>query len=361
MTYDYFNPNSMNPGNGWKPDGFLGGMLYGQDRSRYESMMNLQAQMEQERLAQQRMQTETYRNTDYASSQARGGQMTSEAQLAGQMANTRRNNPNYAPSIVEGDIGKAQEQSAAGKLAQGTVAGKIDVQNAKSRIQQWDVAADMLQRSGATSPMMAQGQWQQIKQTLPKEVQGMFPDAYDPSVPGRIKEFVKAADTHISNHVRELEKTRAGHETAIPVAQIHGAAQVEAARVRAQARIKTLLENFTAAKTESQMMMYGEMIKADPEVEPAVIKQVEAGMAMAKKIFAERQAKGGIDFKDPTGGQAPLVQGILDRLNSDTQSPYGGKMNIPGAGEVTVIGKNPDGSIRFKAANGRTGTYRPNK
>lgn len=40
--YNYINPEGMRPENGWKPTGFLGGMLYGADRKRYEDQASLQ-------------------------------------------------------------------------------------------------------------------------------------------------------------------------------------------------------------------------------------------------------------------------------------------------------------------------------
>src|SRR3990167_10217590 len=58
---DYLNPTSIRPEYGWKPQGFLGGMNYAEDRQRYRDVASLQDYMMRNEAAKSGMELEEYR------------------------------------------------------------------------------------------------------------------------------------------------------------------------------------------------------------------------------------------------------------------------------------------------------------
>ena len=60
-TNDYINPTSIRPAYGWKPEGFLGGMNYAEDRQRYRDVASLQDYMMRNEAAKSGMELEEYR------------------------------------------------------------------------------------------------------------------------------------------------------------------------------------------------------------------------------------------------------------------------------------------------------------
>src|SRR3990167_2768216 len=57
---DYLNPTSIRPEYGWKPQGFLGGMNYAEDRQRYRDVSSLQDYMMKNQAAKSGMELSDY-------------------------------------------------------------------------------------------------------------------------------------------------------------------------------------------------------------------------------------------------------------------------------------------------------------
>jgi hypothetical protein len=237
-----------------------------------------------------------------------------------------------------------------------TAPGEIGATNSGNFLKTLENGARSLEFTGAQSPMMADATYQQIYSSMPEQYRSLFPQRYDPSVPQRmnaLSQILRNSPEH--DRAVNLEETR-GRNTWINTI-LQGANSRATASIRLGSK-RTLIEEFNRAKNAEKLTL-GPQLLADPDVPDAEKAKIQAAYQAAIRAESERLGRGGIDFNDPTNPGA-VAQGIRGRLGADgPQAPFGGKMNIPGVGEVQVLSKNPDGSIRFQAPNGRTGTYRP--
>lgn len=108
---NYMNASSLNPGTGYKPTGFLGGMVYGDDMAKFQQQYDLQHLMQQMEAQKQAGQLQDYEA-------ARPSAL--KATIAG----------NNATADTVGDLkrGEADSSRAAGDLAMKTLESHIKAQ-----------------------------------------------------------------------------------------------------------------------------------------------------------------------------------------------------------------------------------------
>lgn len=352
----YFNIDSLRP-QMWPGSAGLAGMMAYKDRANYDQAVGLQQLLNQQKAQEFFNEAPTRAVQDKAKGmQALVQGSTDVAKLA---------NPDYLPSAVQGDIGKNQQAAAQGKVATGTADTDIATKNSDNVSKTFSDLVSNMEVVGKASPMYAQAMWGSFKKSLPaNHPLQQLPDTWSP----QLQEQLSGAMQNSIKQRQAMSLQTSKNESSEKIAAGHDRAMVQAAQLRASARVKSLVEQFQAAKTPEQMIFTGQMILNDTDVDEPTKKMVQQGVMAAARTLAQRNAKGQIDFANPTGGTGSIESDYFNRLmglqspqggpQSQPQAPFGGKMSIPGVGDVEILGKNPDGSIKFRAANGRTGTYR---
>lgn len=267
------------------------------------------------------------------------------------------NRPAFLEAMSQGQMGDAYSKFAKGTTDMATMGTGIDATNAANTTNALTQTVQQLRAQAAFSPMMAQANYQTFRAKLPPQVQQFMPTMYDPeSVENAVKVF-----TDTPQHRGQMEVEKLKSDTALKVGQGNNAATVEAAKYRAGARIKDLFDQFQSAKTPEQMLFVGQMILNSDEADERTKAMVRKGTETAARIIAQKNSKGSIDFNNPTGGTGGIENDYWQRLlgGPNAPGPTQGNTVIPGVGQVEVLQQNPDGSIKFRAPNGRTGTYKP--
>lgn len=325
MFNDYFNPNAAKPQGGYQPGPATGALDYGRDRATYEQMMGLQQMLMNEHLKQQSMQNQAFSNNELASSGARGQAQIAQSGAERGVNLARMANPQYAPSMVRGDIGKANEQEAQGRLAQGTVDSKIDVEKAQGLVKQWDAAAQHLEYAGATSPLAGQKQWDQIRAGLPKGLQDRFSPDYTPDTPKQMRAFVQAAQNNLAERrkLAEIKATGQWHQT---VGSEHNTSNERVAQIRADAQKRDTINSFQrAVATGNEFAIYttGKLILET--VDDLTTQQrtaIEHAVNASEAGYAARRAAGqqGIgDIRRPGSTQQRIQESLRGNAGGGLQ------------------------------------------
>lgn len=212
MLNNYFNPQGMDPGVGWKPSGALGGMLYADREAKYQDAVSLQdamarisTQMEQEKL-------NTYRADEGVRSAERPAKISGFG-VDTALNNQRLGSPDFAPAMVRGQIGEAGTKEAKGKFDLGTSQSNIDSTNLSNVLKGMEAAGRQLEMYNASNPMMGELEYKAFLEKVPAGVRRMFPDSYGPGVNEAIKR-ISSAITNSPEHRREMEKVNAQADTA---------------------------------------------------------------------------------------------------------------------------------------------------
>lgn len=203
MLNNYFNPQGMDPGVGWKPTGALGGMIYGDRERKYEDAVSLQdamarisTQMEQEKL-------NTYRADDPVRGAERGAKISGFG-VDEMLSREKLGNKDYAPAFVRGEIGKADEQYAKGTTAKGTMQSGIDATNLKNVVSGLESAGRQLELMVAANPIMGEMEYKAFLERVPAGVKNMFPAQYSPEV-GKTIQRISNAIKDSPEHRRTME------------------------------------------------------------------------------------------------------------------------------------------------------------
>jgi hypothetical protein len=264
----------------------------------------------------------------------------SKSRREGTYADLEVNTPGHLPALLAGQRANAGKQVLEHRFIEQTQPGKINQTNAEQDLSAFSTQLQRIQALGrAAGPLMAQGEYQRLFQNAPEEMKKFLPSMYDA---GSIEETLSLlAQTPQHRGAMALEKERGA--TARAVGAGNNAATVAAANARAASRVKTLLQQFESAKTLEQMVMYGEMILTDDSVDEPTKRQVAVGVDRAKRMFAEKMARGGLDLGNPRGGAGGIAAGVNSRLG-----PTGGGMG-PGAGGSGITPPAGSNILRFDA------------
>ncbi len=323
---NYVNPGSIRPEYDYKPSGILGGMMFAQDRSRYDQMAGLQDLMMQNQAAKSQedlIQGAPVRQAERTAALAdlpmksRGLAATTEGQELG-TAFTRATQPGAIDLTNQGNRAKAGDQRLQ-VMEQG-----IAVAKALSEL--GPLGPDAIPRLAQMGLPMDNPIVQQILNTP------------DPRQIGpRAQQALRALSEARASYRTTMDQESAQQAGALVRGERAGFWAVEVAKQRSAARIQGLLQQFQTAKTTEQMQFIGEMIMQDPEIDEGIKARVRAGVEQARRSEAAKRAQGAITlpgFPAP-GGAIPNFQQQLSPQGPN--SPVVTKRFNPNTGQLEPV------------------------
>jgi hypothetical protein len=217
---DYFNPSATRPTLDGGPMAWPGlmGFMAGEQRNQYNNFMDMQQQRSAEAL-------KAFLD-DRAKRDAQREAEIKKANLEALLASTKAKTPNYASSVVSGEIGSNKSLSAKGEIDEATAPSTISSTNAKNQLAALSSKIRQLELSGAGSAMMNNASWQQIYNTLDPELQKKLPSFYSPELKAQIDSMSKAlVETPEHRAAVELQNVKDKAENARVATIVGGANQ----------------------------------------------------------------------------------------------------------------------------------------
>jgi len=291
MPDSYFNPAATKLDLGQVPSGLAGGLMWQQNQD-YRNAMSLQDALSRAGVGEAEAKFQTYKADEplRAAERAKG---IGEADLAAQLARLRNQSPDYGPSAVRGDIGKFGTEEAAGRLALGTVGGKVGVENAGNQLKQYqtflnhlDLQEPMFQNTTpGQAPGSTQGQeaYNSFIKSLPEKAQQAFGQQYSP-------ERMKQIRAKLENSIEQANKMALGAQHnagTADVANISGWWSVEAAKARTAAQKKEAIDRFLTGDDNNKLSI-GAGLLANTDLDESVRAMVTAMMTQAKQNLAAK-------------------------------------------------------------------------
>lgn len=161
----------------------------------------------------------------------------SKSQYEGSLADARRTNPAYIPSVMAGDMGMHQQNQAKGMVDMGTAQSTVDTTNASNSLKAF---ADKLQmfratRSGVT--FMDDATYRRIVREAPAGLKNFLPAQYDEKA---IDDIINVlADTPAQRGAEQTK--RLDRESAERIGKGNNAASVRVAEINAESRLATAM------------------------------------------------------------------------------------------------------------------------
>lgn len=338
---DYFNPNSTNPTSqmqgplqGPLASGPLGGFYAGQDRQRYQQMANLQQMLVQLEERKKREEMEE----GYPQRQAERGYKTTDFQRQQQIGQQALRTPGYAPSMVGGEMGVANQNQAKGRVALGTVDSDILAGNEKNLTQvgddrykrlvtHMDTYTPALMNASPIDPN-TQNIYNQFRKGLPGPLQSKFPEQFNPAVTKTLMGFrehlvnsvpqQRAVGLQNVKDIADQKRQDSVNRTAIEVANI---------------RITNKNKSYEQLLRESKGDDYAALrivasIESDDEASPELKQRARAVGAQAQRNLAARADRGSFAPGDLNNPNA-IGDRVRDRLNPNAAAAEQ-KRYIPG-------------------------------
>lgn len=196
-------------------------------------------------------------------------------------------------------------------------------------------------------------------------------DGQDPSLVSHQLQAIRGMNPDVFKHLSDMQKTEfeqkshmertgaeiTGRET---VGTAHNAATIEAARISASGKLQHF--DVAAQAVKRQIMSANPELSEQDASDRANVELFRMSNDPNYRFSAQEaaKAKGTASLLDSLKGKgSPNVETPPIPGTTKTQSS-GSKMTIPDIGEVDVLMKNPDGSVRFRdPKSGRTGTWKP--
>ena len=158
---DYINPTAIRPDNGWKPQGFLGGMYHSRDRQRYEDVSSLQDYMMKNQAVESGGKLQDYLSDAPVRESKRLADLATNMATAGTVGDIKRN---------EVEKGKLDNQLSAGTLASKIAEAAAKASQAGDTAQMQQLAngaaiAKALAAAAGNGPGALAGVLQQLEQS----------------------------------------------------------------------------------------------------------------------------------------------------------------------------------------------------
>ena len=310
-----YNPGARQPDNGYKPSGFLGGMLYRKDRQRYDDVSSVQDYMTGLSAQDQQAKLMDYL---YAAKSRESGYDLSTA-----VNRSKLDTPGYQQSARAGEMGLNQTQAAAGAHDTTTLPGRIGatisnnettpalnrakaaeaettVQGAPGKrfsemMTYMDNAASMF-----GSDLQGQMAYQQFRQSVPPEIQRVLPEQYGPAAGERVKGIREIINR---KHNQEMEKVREQGKSQLAVAKEYGKSRLAVAATKS-GQFNSAAARFNEAVRKGNkdaIEATGKLLLASDELEP----QERAAVLDVMKNAGLR-----IDMNTAARVPAPIVPGM---------------------------------------------------
>jgi hypothetical protein len=340
MLDNYFNPQGMAPNMGWDKTGIMQAFYQPEQMRRYRDLMALQQALTQDSLRRQSAETDTYMKEEGVRSSKRGAD-TSKFGLDKQNYDVAARTSGYSESLARGEIGRQEQDAQKGEFAKATNPGNIKLAQAQQQLQMLDHAADQLQRAGTID---GQAMWKQIYSQLPPEAQRMLPEMYGPTTAARLKQFVAASNTKLSEHGRKLEEIKATGDYHIKVGQGNNTTSIEVAKIRAQEQKRDMMNSFTRAIAAGRpygVMSAGQILLDSSDLTPTERKAIERAVEQAQTAYTNELAgrqQGIGDVRNPGSTQ--------QRILGQFQRPGGQGLNV--SPTATFGGMDPNDPLGLR-------------
>jgi hypothetical protein len=219
--------------------------------------------------------------------------MVDKSQLEG--AQSRAQMP-YAEDYALGQRGDARVRQAAGDVAMGTSQREIQQKNAEALTKTFEATAQKLDYESATSPMLSAATWRETYLSLPQEVQRLLPQAYDPSIPEKLRKMSEAVKNNYA-HQRDLAKVQEQGANTEKVAGIQGQTARDVANITQTGRVDaaSIRSSGARAKVENVIADLLDKFATEGTLSPKEMQTLQ----MAQQIAYNMRAAGVANTQDP--------------------------------------------------------------
>ena len=320
-TTNYFNPQAVNPGTAFKPDGFLGGYIWGQDRERYNQLAPLQDYMAQMSAMEQMDKMKEYGLNEQVRASEREANIAknrttastigrkAEADISKVELDNQYNQGSLKDRIKQVALENAVKEGAAGqaKLKQGIQIAQMYAQASKSGPAAMAAIDQMVAQTGMQNDPMVQA----FKQ--------------NPAILGPLMQGLIEADADFQKEMAKIhERGKEDRKTE----GVRGANQLAVARERQSSREKSLKQMLLSAKTPAERKDVASIILAEPEVDPALRRMAQAALSSAVNTLE--------------ANRDPRYQQVIPGMPQPQRTPYGA------GSEGSSVITNPDPLGLFK-------------
>lgn len=326
----YFNPQTVNPGTGYKPEGFLGGYTWGEDRQRYNQLAPLQDLM-----SMMAAQAEIDKQKEYG--------LNEPVRSAKRLENVATSKA-LAATVGGQKQGVLDELTLKNELSRKTQSAKISevlLENAKKeregameKLQTGFAIASILAQAAGNGPAATAAVAQRMKEAgfdldndlLAKTI------LQDPS---KAKVIADAFDQASQQYRLELMKQREHAAGTLATAKEHSRGQMGAAAISATAKTKdfeTELRSQLMKGTDENKLAIAAGAERDPELNPRLKEFARAVGEQALRNLAVKNGLKDFDIGKPTESLMEKVQRMQRVLSGGGPAPTNSGTNtgIPG-------------------------------
>lgn len=280
---DYFNAQSLNPGTAFKPDGFLGGYIWGEDRQRYNQMAPLQDFMQVMQAQEQQNKMRDYGLNETVRATQREADIAKNRATAGTIGREK-----------EAGVRETELKNEYGQLTLKDRAKKVILENAKM---EGEAAGEKMKRGAMLAGLYAEAAkngpiaMQQVD-ALATQL-GMQNDNVvkaikaDPRAAGVL---VQAYAEAMPEYRRAMDERRLANEGSMNVAREHSRSAMAVAKERSTQRNKGYAELLRGAKKDEDVLRLWQIMQTDPDVDPRLLAQAKAAAEQADRNLKARDA-----------------------------------------------------------------------
>lgn len=281
---NYINPTAILPQQGWKPQGFMGGMQYAQQMKDYQDVMSL-SQLMSQMGAQKEMEDMTL------------GAPVRAAKRLSDIATSTANTQTAVP-MAQANLGLRQDEA---QVSRAGVPNKIVIEATKhytqmgaeglaqlnQQIQAAQIISGIMGQNGAgTGTAMVQQLLPQLR-VNPEFAQAVMQD------PAKVTQFLNTISPAVQAELtKQREKSDADYRQAIDVEADRGMNSANVARIMNQGRLDVAGAKPAGAPTTDRLIaMYTEQIRALQAAGQPIPAELTQGLAfLQQQKIAERSA-----------------------------------------------------------------------
>ena len=290
---NYFNPESINPGTGWKPTGALGGRAWMQDRMRHKQAMDLQSIIQQMEIQKQQNELDTFEADDPVRRAARDEKIATSNAVAGTIGATKEADLNE--KLLK-NRKSANENYEAEQTQTARVATVLAQEAAKQReaglqkLQTGHFLASTLATAAGSGPAAVasvRAQMQKLGMNLDEDpvAQWILGGKDIKEVQARAKMMTDAYNQASPKFREEMEKQRLANQGHLDVEGLRGQNRIAEIKAGATQKESSALEEMRRARTPEEAIWKAAAVLANPEIDPKVKAEAEAVKESAKRII----------------------------------------------------------------------------
>lgn len=274
---NYVNPGALDPGVGFKPDGFLGGMEWQRRNQMFQDAQSLQDLMSRNSAIESNIKTREFQQdapirsakglADLATANATAATIgrTKEAELQNLYATGRMHNATAGAQEQKNDeFAQTSTSRVAAEIAKHAAeGGKAGLDSLQQSIKATQGALQILSTSG---PAGLAGAMSALRQAgVPPEQLQIIANSPNPAKSlAALNKALLEADNHYQTNMGVAKEHSA---SAANVANINAASQLAVANARTAAKSKSAIDILRSVKTPEEAALKAQMIYSDPDVD----------------------------------------------------------------------------------------------